>query len=385
MFRYLTAGESHGKALVAIVDGVPSGLSLDAQFIEQELKRRQMGFGRGKRMSIESDKAEFLSGIRYGKSIGSPLAMVISNKDWENWKTVMASEETGKEEELLTKPRPGHADLAGILKYGQKDIRNILERASARETAAKTAVGAVAKKILAEMGISILSHVTRIGTIELETDEKITPNDKERIEKSPVRCGNDDISKAMVKAIEEAKEAKDSLGGIFELLVWGVPPGLGSHAAWDRRLDGKIAQSVMSIPAIKGVEIGAGFGLSERTGSQAHDEIFHDEKRGFFRKTNRAGGIEGGMTNGETIVVKASMKPIPTIAKPLKTVDIRNKKASEAFKERADICAVPSAAVIGEATLAITLVEAALEKFGGDSAEDLKSNYQHYMKRLKSI
>lgn len=385
MFRYSTAGESHGKALIAVVEGIPCGVAINKQYIDDELARRQRGFGRGNRMKIETDEVEILSGLRFGKALGSPISVLIANQDWENWQEVMAQTKDTKEGEAITKPRPGHADLAGVLKTGQRDIRNVLERASARETAAKTVVGALAKLVLDELGISVISHVKRIGSVQTKVDSLPQPNDKDKIECSPVRCADETVSQAMVKEIEKAQSEKDSLGGVFEVIAWGVPPGLGSYYAGDLRLDGRLAKAVMSIPAIKGVEIGKGFELAEMKGSESHDEIYYAENKGYYRKTNRAGGVEGGMTNGEAVVIRAVMKPIPTIGKPLRTVDIATKEASQAHKERADICAVPSAAVISEAAVAIVLVEAVLDKFGGDSIEDLRANYNHYLKRIKKV
>lgn len=378
MFGYLTAGESHGPGLVTIIAGVPASLPLTAEAIDKELMRRQLGFGRGERMAIERDQVEIISGVRLGNTIGSPIALLVRNKDWQNWRDTMAIE-SSEVKEKITKPRPGHADLAGFLKRGGMEIRNVLERASARETVCRVAVGAVAKELLKILRIKILSHVLRIGSIKTSLEGQPQPEDQEVIDKSPVRCWDEETSKAMVTEIEKAKEGKDSLGGIFEVIAYGLPPGLGDYTHWDKKLDGRIAKALVSIQAIKGVEFGLGFDLAELPGSKAHDDIFYESTRGYYRKTNRAGGIEGGMSNGERLVVRAVMKPIATLGKPLQTVDVITKDKVEAFKERADVCAVPSAAVIGEAVVAIELVRTVLEKFGSDSMEELKSNYKRYV------
>jgi len=385
MLRFLTSGESHGKALVAILEGLPAGLVLDLEFLNKELARRQLGYGRGGRMKIEQDTVEILSGVRFGKTLGSPIALVIENRDWKNWRDKMAVEPGSGGFEPITRPRPGHADLAGLLKYGETDIRNILERSSARETAARVAIGAVAKTLLKMMEISIFSHVTRIGREEAKINRLPDMKDLEEIDKSPVRCLDSRASQKMVEEIDRATEEKDSLGGTFEVLVFGCPPGLGSYTSWETRLDGRLSRALMSIPAIKGVEIGEGFKLAVLRGSQAHDEIFYEAGKDFYRKTNRAGGIEAGITNGETLVLRAAMKPLPTLGRPLGTVDVITKQPAEAFRERADICAVPAAAVIGEAVVAIEVARAALEKFGGDSLGDFKDNYRNYRERIKKL
>ena len=384
MFTYTTAGESHGQALAAILEGLPCGLKLKKGDINKELARRQRGAGRGGRMKIENDQVEIISGIRQGLSLGTPIALIIKNRDWANWKEKMSVGEVASESERLTKPRPGHADLTGILKTGQDDIRNILERASARETAVKVAVGAIAKMFLKEFGLTIFSHVTGIGSVEIKAPTP-TPDDIKKIEASQVRCVDKKGSKKMVEEIERAAAEKDTLGGVFEILAYGVPPGLGSYVSWDRRLDGSIAKAIMGIPAIKGVEIGSGFRNAAVRGSEAHDEIYFEKNKGFYRETNRAGGIEGGMKNGEPIVIRGAMKPIPTVGKPLKTVDIESKDEATSFKERADICALPSAGVIAEAALAIELANEMVKKFGGDSLEDLKANFSHYLNRINKI
>ena len=374
----MTAGESHGRALTAIVEGVPAGLPLDEQFIARDLARRQGGYGRSARQKIEQDRAEILSGVRHGLTMGSPISLLIWNRDWENWKEAMSVSATGQPAEPLTRLRPGHADLAGAIKYGLDDIRPILERASARETATRVAVGAVARRLLQEFGIEIHSHTIAIGGVSAKVEKNWA-----KVEKSAVRCADPEAEKAMIAAIDAAKEAGDSLGGIFQVLATGVPIGLGSHVQWDRRLDGRIAQAMMSINAVKGVEIGAGFSLTGLRGSQAHDIIkFEKAKRGWHHATNRAGGIEGGITNGEPIVVNAAVKPIPTLAKPLPSVDLKSGKTVEAHFERSDICVVPAGGVIGEAMLAIVLADAMLEKFGGDHLKETLRNYQSYLEAL---
>lgn len=381
MLRYLTAGESHGPGLVAVVDGLPAGLSITAEQINTELARRQLGYGRGGRMGIEKDKVEILGGVRLGKSLGGPISLLIRNRDWGNWSTIMALE-PGETAEIVSRPRPGHADLAGLLKMQEKDIRNIMERASARETVARVAVGALAKSLLAELNIFVISQVIQIGCCKVSQKNLPLPENLDKIDASPVRCFDDQISQEMVAEIEQARAEGDTLGGIFEIIVYNVPPGLGSYAQWDKKLDGRIAQAMVSIQAIKGVEFGEGFRLAGIKGSEAHDEIFYEPSRGFYRKTNRAGGIEAGMSNGEPLVLRAVMKPIPTLGRPLQTVDIETKQPARAFQERADICAVPSAAVIGEAVVAIEITSAVLEKCGGDSLKELKRNYEGYLKTI---
>lgn len=379
MFRFLTAGESHGRALTAIVEGVPAGLAIDEEYIARDLKRRQGGYGRGGRMKIEQDRAEILSGIRYGFTMGSPISLLIWNRDWENWQEVMAISPTEKESEPVTRLRPGHADLAGTIKYGQNDVRPILERASARETAARVAVGAVARRLLEEFNIEIHSHTIAIGGAWTKGEEI----DWDKVERSPVRCTDTDAEKAMMATIDEAKEDGDSVGGIFQVVATGMPIGLGSHIQWDRRLDGRISQAMMSINAVKGVKIGAGFSLAEVRGSQAHDIIqFDNMKRLWHHTSNRAGGIEGGITNGEPILVNAVVKPIPTLGKPLPSVDLKTGETVQAHVERSDVCVVPAAGVIGEAMLAIVLVDAVLEKFGGDHLRETLHNYNSYLEGI---
>ena len=379
MFRFLTAGESHGRALTAIVEGVPAGLALDEECIAGDLKRRQGGYGRGGRMKIEQDRAEILSGVRYGFTIGSPISLLIWSRDWENWQEVMAISPVEKESEPVTRLRPGHADLAGTIKYGQNDVRPILERASARETAARVAVGAVARRLLEEFGIEIHSHTIAIGGAWTKGEEI----DWDKVESSPVRCANANAEKAIMAAIDEAKEDGDSVGGIFQVVAKGVPIGLGSHVQWDRRLDGRLAQAMMSINAVKGVEIGTGFSLADIKGSKAHDIIQFDKvRKRWHHASNRAGGIEGGMTNGEPIVVTAVVKPIPTLGKPLPSVDLKTGETVQAHVERADACVVPAAGVIGESMLAIVLTDAVLEKFGGDHMKETLRNYHSYLEGI---
>jgi len=392
--RYITAGESHGKALSGILEGIPSGLLLSSEDIDRDLKRRQGGYGRGGRMNIESDHAEIISGVRWGKTIGSPITLLIENRDFKNWADGMSSGPVFEGSiPPVTKPRPGHADLTGAIKYDHHDVRNILERSSARETAMRVALGAIAKKFLSEFNIRIGSYIIQIGNvisnqlsvISKKTNERELFKQSGRAEKSPVRCPDEEASKRMVKLIDEAIKEGNSLGGIFEVFVTGVPIGLGSHIQWDRKLDGRLAQAVMSIQAIKGVEIGLGFEMSKRFGSNVMDEILYQKSGCFYRKTNNAGGIEGGMTNGMPIILKAAMKPIPTLRKPLRSVDIVTKGPIKAAYERSDICAVPAAAVVGEAMSALTIANAFLEKFGGDNMAEVKRNYESYIEYVKKF
>jgi chorismate synthase len=392
-FRFTTAGESHGKALLAIVEGVPAGLEIDIAAIDHELWRRQQGYGRGGRMKIEKDAVEILSGVRHGKTLGSPIALMIENKDFANWQDIMAVEPLqkparskditdSKTKRTVTRPRPGHADLPGGQKFGARDLRNILERASARETAARVACGAIAKQLLAAFGIEIKSHVIKIGDVQAvplwRTWDEIAavPDD------SPVRCVDELAQKEMIKLIDEAKKDRDTLGGIFEVVGAGVPPGLGAHTSWEDKLDGRIARAIMSVHAIKAVEIGTAVANAAKPGSEVHDEISHDGKQ-FRRATNRAGGLEGGITNGEEIRVRGYMKPLSTLRKPLRSVDIDTKEPSDAAFERSDITAVPAAGVIGEAMLAVVLANEMREKFGGDSLDEMKRNFESYDRALR--
>jgi len=372
--RYLTAGESHGKALVSIIEGIPKGLKIDLKFINSELARRMKGFGRGKRMRIEKDKVEILSGTRKGKTLGSPVALLLRNKDYRI--EVLPS---------INFPRPGHADLAGALKFGDRDIRNILERASARETASRVATGAVFKILLGEFGVEFLSHVTSIGRTQSKKRFSFAKM-KALAEKSAVRCADKDSSRLMRLEIERALLEGDTLGGTFEVIASGVRAGLGSYTQWDERLDACLARAIMSIPSVKGVEIGAGFGAARERGSVLHDEIFFDKKlKKFFRKTNTAGGVEGGISNGEDIILRAATKPIATLAAPLGSVNMRTKRKARAQVERSDVCVVPSAGVIAESVMAIEIARAFRKKFGGDSLAEMKRNYEGYVRQLKRI
>jgi chorismate synthase len=385
MLRFLTAGESHGELLMGIIEGMPSGLLIRVTDIDRDLARRQVGYGRGGRMKIEKDSVKIYSGVRWGKTLGSPIGLMIRNKDWENWRDKMSPDPMFlNTADPVTRPRPGHADLPGALKYGTADIRNILERSSARETAMRVAVGAVAKRLLEEFGVEVISHVLSIGGVFAKVP-KVSPQElRKRAEASELHCADQEAEKRMMKKIDEARASGDSLGGVFELIISGVPIGLGSHCHWDRKLDGKLAGALMSIQAIKGVEIGAGFGAAYKPGSQVHDEIFWNRKQGFYRKTNMAGGIEGGMSNGEAIVLRAAMKPIPTLYKPLRSVDLATKKPFKASVERSDTCAVPAAGVVAEAAAAIEIASAMIEKFGGDSIDEMKRNCLWYEKHLKA-
>lgn len=382
MLRFLTSGESHGPQLTAIIEGLPAGVSVSVEEIDKMLARRQGGYGRGGRMKIENDHVEIVSGLRDSFTLGSPLTLQIRNKDWENWQEIMAPVQAAKIlERRVTKPRPGHADLAGGLKYHQDDLRNILERASARETAARVAVGAVAKEFLCPFGIKVQAQVTGIGSVHGLVESRIYDD---QIFSTPLYCPDSSSTEAMIKAIDQARENGDSLGGTFQIVVEGLPPGLGSHVQWDRRLDGLLAQALMSIPAIKGVEIGLGFISASLPGSVVHDEIMYRRERGYYHSTNRAGGLEGGMTNGETIVLRAAMKPIPTLTTPMQSVDMETKIAAPASVERSDVCAVPAASVVGEACAAWVIAVSLLEKFGGDHLDECRESYFSYLEYLKT-
>jgi chorismate synthase len=393
MLRYLTAGESHGPQLTALLEGVPSNLELAQELINADLARRQGGYGRGGRMLIEKDTVEILSGVRWGKTIGSPITLVIKNRDWINWQEKMSTSEVHRDEKIrVTRSRPGHADLPGALKYNQHDVRNILERSSARETAARVAVGSVAKAFLKPFGITVWGFVAELGGIKSERPNLPIRILQELTSKSDLFTFDSAAESEMKTLIDSVKEEGDSLGGIVEVVVSGVPVGLGSHVQWDRKLDARLAMSVMGIQAIKGVEIGAGFNTARSPGSKVHDAIYFDSSRistgettGFYRKTNNAGGIEGGISNGEEIIVRAAMKPIPTLYKPLKSVDIVTKEPFEAAVERSDVCAVPAASVVAEAVVAIEIANAFLEKFGGDSMEEIRRNYDGYIDYLKTF
>ena len=383
--RFLTAGESHGEVLTAVIDGIPAGLALAEADINEDLARRQRGYGRGGRMKIERDQAHISSGVRWGLTLGSPITLTIQNRDWENWKQTMSvgPPPEGVAPKTVTRPRPGHADLAGAMKYAHHDIRNVLERSSARETTARVAVAGVAKKLLGEFGITILSHVIEIGGIRVGALELPWDEIQRRAEESEVRCADPETERAMIDAIDRAKAAGDTLGGVFEVVALGCPVGLGSYVQWDRKLDGLLAQAFCSIHAIKGAEVGLGFETARRPGSQVHDEILLDKDGGFQRASNSAGGLEGGVTNGQPVIVRAAMKPLSTLRKPLRSVDMQTKEAVEAVVERSDVCAVPAAGVVGEAMMAIVLAAAFLDKFGGDSMDEIRRNHQGYLDYLK--
>ena len=390
MLRFLTAGESHGQALVAILEGIPAGLALDIDAITTDLRRRQTGYGRGRRMQIESDRAQPLSGVRHGRTTGGPIALLIPNKDWENWQRTMYVEPempegaSGAERPAVTRPRPGHADLAGFVKYGLDDMRNVLERASARETAARVAVGAVARQLLCSVGAEIVSHVTAIGSavvadplaIGFERARGIGPD-------SALHCADAAVEQQMIAEIDRARDAGDTMGGSFEVIAHDVPVGLGSYVQWDRKLDGRLAQALMSIPAIKAVGIGRGPAVANLPGSRVHDEILAGDA-GLRRPTNNAGGLEGGVTNGEDLRITGYMKPISTLMKPLRSVDLATMTESPATVERSDVCAVPAAAVVGEAMVGFVLADALIEKFGGDSVDELVSNWKRTTERTSA-
>jgi chorismate synthase len=383
--RYLTAGESHGPGLTAIVEGLPANLELCEEDINRHLARRQEGYGRGGRMKIEKDRVSFLSGVRWGKTLGSPITLAITNRDWANWEHTMSPRREDRREGLaVTHPRPGHADLTGVVKYRQDDARNILERSSARETAARVAVGALCRKFLQDLGVEVFGYVTEIGGIRAEGLDEDLRSRFQRSEESPCRTFDPRAEQEMIAVIDKAKEDGDSLGGVVEVVVLGAPIGLGSHVHWDRRLDGRLAGAVMSIQAFKGVEIGLGFDAARRPGSTVHDEIFWAEGR-ILRRTNRAGGLEGGMSNGSPIVVRGAMKPIPTLYQPLQTIDMKSKEPFEATVERSDVCAVPAAAVVAEAVVAIEMAAAMLEKFGGDAMEEVRDNLAVYQRHVQNF
>jgi chorismate synthase len=380
--RLITAGESHGPGLTCIVEGLPAGLELDLQAINADMARRQLGHGRGGRMKIERDAAEVTSGVRHGRTLGGPIALLVANRDYANWEERMNPwpvEATVPEVHL---PRPGHADLAGVQKYGFTDVRNVLERASARETAARVAGGAIAKAFLRAVGVEIVSHVTQIGSVRAPEPDGLALDDFGGVDASPVRCLDPEASAAMVEEINVLRKRNESLGGVFEVRAFGLVPGLGSHVSWEERLDGRIGLAMLSIQAIKGCGIGDGFDLAGRPGSAAHDEIFFDEERGYFRETNRSGGVEGGMSTGEPLVVRCAMKPLPTLTKPLRSVDIATRLPAEALRERTDSCTVPAAGVVGEAMLAIVLASAYREKFGGDHVDDVLAALAAYEERI---
>ena len=383
MLRFLTAGESHGKALLVTIEGLPAGLPITAEEIQSELARRRLGYGRGPRMRFEQDELTILGGVRHGRTLGSPVALEIGNTEWPKWEQEM-SPGPGRTEKPLTRPRPGHADLAGMQKYGFTDARDVLERASARETAARVAAGACAKALLSHLGVSVLSHVIQMGPVVAKSPGRPTMADLARIDESPVRVNDPADEEAMISEIKAAAKDGDSLGGVVEVLGFGVPVGLGSHVHWDRRLDALLAHALMSIPAMKAVEIGEGFEGAGRRGSEAHDEIFWDAGEGVYRReTARAGGIEGGMSTGDLLVARAAMKPLSTLNRPvLKTVDVETKEATVSFKERTDVTAVPAAGVVAETMVALVLAGEALRKFGGDSVTELVRNHRSFVGSL---
>lgn len=381
--RYLSSGESHGPCLTAVIEGLPAGLCLTAAEINSDLARRQQGYGRGGRMNIERDRVEVLSGLRFNRTLGSPLTLKISNRDWENWCRKMAVEgEAPAGAGILTRPRPGHADLAGGAKYNQRDLRNILERSSARETAIRVAVGSVARILLQQFGMAVYSRVLSIGPVQAAQGADGQPWLASQIERSPVRCADTCAERAMMEAIDRARREGDTLGGTFEVTVTGVPLGLGSHVHWDRRLDGRLARAVMSIQGIKGVELGEGFAVAGKPGSQVHDPIIHDPLTGVTRPSNRAGGLEGGITNGQPIVLRAAMKPIPTLTSPLPSVDLSTGEAVPAAAERSDVCAVPAASIVAEAAVAWELAVAFREKFSGDYLEEVEAGFKFYQEHV---
>lgn len=397
MLRYLTAGESHGPCLTMIIDGVPAGFSIQIEKINHDLWRRQQGYGRGGRMLIEKDEAQVRSGIRWGETIGAPVALGIENRDWKNWTKKMSALPEDRDDKIaVTKPRPGHADLNGALKYDRSDIRDILERASARETVARTAVGSFAKQLLAPFEIRIMGYIRSIGNVAANLSRLSFNEIYARAEESPVRTADPDAEEKMIALIEECKREGNTLGGIFEIVVLGLPPGLGSHTQWDRKLDGRLARALMSIQAMKGVEIGLGFEMARRRGSQVHDEIFFDPSKdvsegtprvvptGFYRGSNNSGGTEGGMSNGAPLVARVAMKPISTLMSPLQSVDLRSKQPADASVERSDVCAAPAATVVGESVVAFEIARAFLEKFGGDSLREVRRNYENYLEQIKN-
>ncbi len=385
MLRYLDAGESHGKGMACVVEGMPHGVPLRAAHIERELARRRLGYGRGPRMALEEDRVELFSGVRAGMTLGSPIAMLVRNAERAKWESVMAAEGEPAAPPL-TAPRPGHADLAGALKYGTRDLRDILERASARETVGRVCAGAVAGRLLGELGMEVCSHVLAVGAVRSrEAPGGLTPQLLREADSDPMRCVDGEASLRMRAEVDAAREAGDSLGGIFQVVAFGVPAGLGSHAHWDRRLDARLAAAVMGIQAVKGVETGSGFALAAMRGSRAADEIFHEKGRGLYRGSNHAGGIEGGMSNGEPIVLQAAMKPIPTLRSPLRSVDIASGEAVEGAVERADVCAVPAAAVVAEACVAFVLAQALLEKTGGDAMREIEERFRAMAERQAGL
>jgi len=380
--RFTTAGESHGPGLTAVLEGLPAGLELRPEDIDSDLARRQLGHGRGGRMKIEKDRAEVTSGLRHGRTLGTPVAMRVENRDYANWEERMNPWAVAADVDEVHLPRPGHADLAGVQKYGFRDVRNVLERASARETAARVACGGLAKVFLRALGVEVYSHVLQIGSVAISPPDDLEPADFASVDESPVRCLDAEASAAMVDEIDSARKANESLGGVYEVRAFGLVPGLGSYSSWSERLDGRLAQAVMSIQAMKGVGIGDGFDLASVVGSEAHDEIFWSEERGYFRETNHAGGLEGGMTTGDPLVVRGAMKPLPTLTKPLRSVDIATKEPAQALRERTDSCTVPAAGVVAEAMVALVLGTSYREKLGGDHVDDVRAALRAYEERI---
>ena len=381
-FRFTTAGESHGPGLVAIVEGLPAGLRLDREALDRDMARRQLGHGRGGRMKIERDSVEIRSGVRHGRSLGSPIAVLVANRDYENWEERMSPWPVEAEVEEVHLPRPGHADLVGLQKFGHSDVRDVLERASARETAARVAAGSIARSFLDALGVAVHSHVIQVGSVAAPEREGLTPPDFAAVDEDPVRCLDPATSAAMVEEIDRLRKANESLGGSFEVRAFGLVPGLGSHVSWEERLDGRVAQAIVSIQSIKGVAIGEAWDVAGRPGSEAHDEIFYSQGRGYFRETNRAGGLEGGMSNGQPLIVRAAIKPISTLTKPLRSVDTETKQPGQALRERTDSTVVPAAAVVGEAMVCLTLARCYREKFGGDHIEDVLAAVAAYKQRI---
>jgi chorismate synthase len=391
MLRWLTAGESHGPELVAIVEGMPAGIEITTSDVQDALARRRLGFGRGARMKFEQDQVQLSGGVRHGLSQGGPIAITIQNTEWPKWEQVMSADPVGQEElsgaraEPLTRPRPGHADFTGMQKYSFLDSRPVLERASARETAARVALGEVASRFLSQLGIKFVTHTVAIGSVKSESEQLPTPGDVAFLDENPVRCFSVKVSEAMVSEIEDCQKSGDTLGGVVETLVYGLPPGLGSYVHWDRKLDSQLAGALMGIQAIKGVEIGDGFATAARRGSAAHDEILRDDDGLVKRATGRAGGIEGGMSTGEVLRVRAAMKPISTVPKALATIDVKTGEASKAHHQRSDVCAVPAAGIVAEAMVALVVANAVLEKFGGDSVVETKRNLLSYLESIPDV
>ena len=381
-FRFTTAGESHGPGLVAIVEGMPSGLTLDREALDRDMARRQLGHGRGGRMKIEADSVEIRSGVRHGRTLGSPIAVLVANRDYANWEERMNPWPVDTKVEEVHLPRPGHADLVGMQKYGFRDGRNVLERASARETAARVAAGSLARGLLGAMGVSVHSHVVQVGSVSAADRDDLEPSDFDRVDEDPVRCLDPEASAAMVEEIDRLRKANESLGGSFEVRAFGLVPGLGSHVSWEERLDGRLAGALASIQSVKGVAIGEAWDVAGRPGSEAHDEIFHSAERGYFRETNHAGGLEGGMTNGQPLKVRAAVKPISTLTKPLRSVDTETKEPAEALRERTDSTVVPAAAVVAEAMVCLVLARSYREKFGGDHIDDALAAIEAYKRRI---